>query len=466
MAADANTLLALLNAGSTVTDPNDLLAFRQTVADNNIYRQAAQPLMQMRFNTSTWSPLETLGTSLAQSFLGGLLGSYAQDVEGRQLEIAANSLPGLAKDPLNFGTPEGVDPSAFSQLRMMTIAKNALKEKENELKREDDKTKLRMEIFSKRPDLMPESLRAELGITGLDPATRPGATAPIGGGLLANGQVSTAQKIADYNKEFLAQGLPPTQAAAAARQQVDAEIKANGASFDEARAAREHGQKLIDLASTARQGIAKAGETGNFQGLRSGLDVIGSLFSDSSKEKLVGDNILESIEPEIVKMSRSPGAVSDYESRMYLKSGPSTRNTPEANRILADKMEQMGKLHMEHADFLEAYRNANAGSIAGASKKWSEYRAAVPLFKESSTGIEINNERPSWAEFFAGQGGSPETSIAQEVAKEKLGIKEQEPVASSAPRSTKASELIARGYTRGPNGWIPPRRNSGGAVRG
>ena len=200
--------------------------------------------------------------------------------------------------------------------------------------------------------------------------------------------------------------MPPVQAAAAARQQVEGEIKANNKTFDEAKSAREYGNQLLSLANTAKAGMSQAGVTGNFQTIRHAAD-----YLLGNEDKITGDQVLSSIAPEIVKMNRSPGAVSDFETKLYLGAGPSVYNTPETNAILAQKMEDLGKLNVEYADFLEAYREANSGSTMGASKKWQEYKTAFPIFKGDTQNIQLNTDRPGWQEFFAGVAEPQSTTV-------------------------------------------------------
>ena len=146
------------------------------------------------------------------------------------------------------------------------------------------------------------------------------------------------------------------------------ELEASKKTFDEAKSARDYGQKMLDLVSTARAGMAQAGKTGNFQSLRHAADYIPSPFSDEANKKLTGDAMLSSIAPQLVQMSRSPGAVSDYETQMYLGSGPNVNQTPETNAELAAKMEDLAKLNLDYADFLDTYREIN-GNTTGAQKK-------------------------------------------------------------------------------------------------
>jgi hypothetical protein len=299
-----------------------------------------------------------------------------------------------------------VDPEEFVTLKLNAIKQAALRGDQVS----EAKTKLFAEVFSKNPALaaktMPDMVE-QFGIKLPDESSRTVATAPDPGADngLAVGRETTAKKFQQYFADNMAQGIPATQAATAAKAQVEGEIKANSKTFDEAKAAREYGQKLLDMASTAKAGMTQAGVTGNYPGIAHAYENIANLFGSSeAASQLQGDATLSSIAPELIKMSRSPGAISDYESKLYLGSGPSVNQTPQSNAILAQKMEDLGKLNLDYADFMDAFREANAGSTIGAAKKWSDYRQAFPIFKGNADKIELNTDRPSWQEFFSGAG--------------------------------------------------------------
>lgn len=101
----------------------DLGAFSQSIAANNPYRMAAAPIMGAKFNTSTWTPGQTFATALAQSFLGSALNMYAQNSEADQLASVAAIAPQLASNPLGVEAPEGVNPRAFQDLKLSTMAR-------------------------------------------------------------------------------------------------------------------------------------------------------------------------------------------------------------------------------------------------------------------------------------------------------------------------------------------------------
>lgn len=103
---------------------SDLGAFRNTIAQNDLWTQAAQPILGARFDTSTWSPGTALGVTAGQSFLGALLAGLGQRSQAQQLEKVAQVLPALYENPGAVMAPEGVDSEAFGILKLGEMAKN------------------------------------------------------------------------------------------------------------------------------------------------------------------------------------------------------------------------------------------------------------------------------------------------------------------------------------------------------
>jgi len=118
-------LFADINSGA---DAEDINQFKKVIAANDYYRRAAAPLLNAKFDTSTWSPGEAVGVTALQAFLGSALNTYGQKQEARQLEAVAPYLPALYKDPLNTVLPESVDPEARAGLRVNAITKKAEQE--------------------------------------------------------------------------------------------------------------------------------------------------------------------------------------------------------------------------------------------------------------------------------------------------------------------------------------------------
>lgn len=125
---DAQTafLQSLFKDGGVGSDPT-LNAFQKTVAQNDYWRQAAAPVLSAQFDRSTWSPMQNIGVSAAQSFIGSLLNSLGANSEAKQLQSAAAILPQLYADPNSVAMPEGMDPEAFQGLRLSAARENILR---------------------------------------------------------------------------------------------------------------------------------------------------------------------------------------------------------------------------------------------------------------------------------------------------------------------------------------------------
>lgn len=425
MADGQDALLAALLGGAVQQRGYpDLDQFTNTLAANDLWKMAAAPVLGTKFNTSTWSNGETLAATAGQAFLGSILKGLGDRSEAQQLAKTAAVLPQLYSNPGSVLVPEGVDAEAFGKLKLSALKENAARTISTDTKTSDARERLFADVFSRSPGLavqtMPEMAK-KFDIKIPEPSkqedTKPTERIQLGG--LSSGSDSTLEKVSKYARFLQEQdpSLSSTQAMISARQQVQGEIAANSKTFDEGKEAREYGQKLLDLASTAKAGMSQAGKTGSFQTLRHALDYVGAAAgNEDSAKKILGDSVLSSVAPDLVRLSRSPGAVSDYETKLYLGSGPSVNNTPEANAILAQKMEDLGKLNVDYADFLEAYRQVNSGSTVGAAKKWAEYRQAFPIFKENGNAIELNSNRPSWQEFFNGEQAAPTGAREQALA--------------------------------------------------
>jgi hypothetical protein len=114
--ADPASLAALLGG-------DDLVAFEQRLRADNLLSQIAPAIGAVKFDRSTWSPGESFGTSLAQAFLSGAMGRIGSNQVGEQVGKVAEILPSLYADPLRAARPEGVDESAFNQLKAVSAVK-------------------------------------------------------------------------------------------------------------------------------------------------------------------------------------------------------------------------------------------------------------------------------------------------------------------------------------------------------
>jgi hypothetical protein len=116
-----STLSALLNS-------QDLNAYQEDALSNNFFAQAAPIVSGFKFNKQNWSPGQDFGISLAQSFLGGLMGNYGRSQVSDQVKKVARVLPSLYDNPLGVQAPEGLDSSAWNRLQSTAAVKKAQQE--------------------------------------------------------------------------------------------------------------------------------------------------------------------------------------------------------------------------------------------------------------------------------------------------------------------------------------------------
>lgn len=414
----------------SLLSPNDLAGFNQNVMANDPYGLIGRSLAEWQPNYSTFNAGQSALTAFGKAFMGGLLQNYSQNRAADQITKVVNVLPQLRSDPLGVAVPEGVDVGPFNMLRGSAILKN-------EALKESDKIKDESRIGTLLNSILPEMVKARSLSAGdalsiatsddpqkafLEAAKRvPNAEVVEGPGLpsttnpLAMPGQATSEKFKSYYQDFL-KIMPPIQAASAAKEQVQGEIKANSKSFDEAKTAREAAQKLMSMAQTAEAGMSRAGQTGSelasmYEKTVATLAPILPGSQAEAIEQSTGDALLSSIKPEAFTAARPPGigAMSDPEMRVYLGTAPGIDKTPEQNAALVTKIKKVANLYADYADFMDAYREANSGSTIGADKKWMEYRRNVPLFTKEG---DIDEARPSWQEYFTqvGSGVEPQAN--------------------------------------------------------
>ncbi len=160
--ADRDTLAALfsgMNGSSGSSRGNyDLDQFDKILNQNNLWNMAAAPVMQAKFDNSTWSPSTTLGVSAAQSFLGALLGGMGNRQNAAQYEKLNEVLPTLYQDPSSVTLPEGMDAEAFGTIKANALRENAARTISKSQKESDLKDSFFAEIYSKNPSLAVSSM--------------------------------------------------------------------------------------------------------------------------------------------------------------------------------------------------------------------------------------------------------------------------------------------------------------------
>ena len=265
-----------------------------------------------------------------------------------------------------------------------------------------------------------------------------------GGGGGGAGQLGTVGKPLDiFDPETLAGrrdaliqrgkdilGMTANQALAYAEKNLATDTAANKLANKRIEDSRNRAAALEEVTSTARVGVEGAGMTGGaFQGPRQAASRMAAIFSPEQQAKQDAQKLLDSVKPQVIKMSRSPGAVTDFESKMLIGAGPSSNNTPSENEKIITNMEVITDLENEYADYVEAYIQQN-GSAIGADKLWTKYKE-----QEAFKGGKYNASRLPIYDYLT-------------------GLKDRQPTSTF---STKEQKLIDAGFVRGPGGgWVRP----------
>ena len=145
--------------GGNSSNISDLANFQKTLGQNDYWRMAAAPVLGAKFNTSTWSPGETIGVTAGQAFLGALLNRIGQKSEAAQLAKVAEVLPELYANPRAISVPEGVDPEAFGGLKLAAISRG-------ESSRSDQLAKIMADVFATKLEEPKARLKARGEILG------------------------------------------------------------------------------------------------------------------------------------------------------------------------------------------------------------------------------------------------------------------------------------------------------------
>lgn len=389
----SNILEALNNQNQFYTNTNPWLSAGRSISGVNVMSQDADPWV---------NALAQIGTS----FAGGLMQGYGQSqVLDKQQELGNKLAQALASDAPIVALKEDPDlaniaPIVESQqqarkqeMQDKIVAALATQQIQNPL--------LTQQAGTPEVKMDPRgNLSVEFARPNVPTSPQP---AKSESGLNFGQRESLQEKFNKRAMELRAMGLTPAQSAETARSELEGERKAAAGSFKTAEEARRKSQSLFDLATTAEAGVAGAGKTGPYNNILSaGAQVAALLGSEDQSQKLAAQKYLDSIAPELVKMNRSPGAVSDYESKMYIGAGPNKMNTPEQNAVLIERMKDIARIEGDYADFLESYRD-QMGTTAGAGQLWQQYTRQFPLFVKQGDGIELNRSRPSWQEYFGGE---------------------------------------------------------------
>jgi hypothetical protein len=214
----------------------------------------------------------------------------------------------------------------------------------------------------------------------------------------------------------IAMGMTPGQASEYAEKNLKPDTTATKEAQKKIETSRSRGVNLEEIAATARAGMEGAGMTGGVLGRpRQLASRMAAVVSPGQQEKQDFQAILDSVRPRMVQILRSPGAVSDFETKLLMGAGPSSTNTPTENARLIAGMETVSQLEQDYADFLEGYVQSK-GSSVGADAVWRQYKSEQVF----PTGT-FNPQRQDWSSWMAEKGGVASIGMANVNAVQQSG---------------------------------------------
>ncbi|NCV38978.1 MAG: hypothetical protein EBW11_00135 [Betaproteobacteria bacterium] len=257
----------------------------------------------------------------------------------------------------------------------------ALETAEKKKQFEDQQSAELRKLLALRYNVMPEDLPAAIEQQKQQDAQslQPGAkTTDISNDLPGIPNIFDRKEQLIRNYRFK-HGMTPNEAGQQAEKDLAAERQMNKPIIDSLSAARTRADTLESIASKAKTAMTKAGETGGlplFAGIRDLLSQVYQMVPTSGgaeeAQQRAATSQLASVKSEVSSLSKSPGAVSDFESQMYIGSGPNESKTPQENAAIIKNMEVFADLEREYANFMERY--VQAGSTVGANEIWEQYK--------------------------------------------------------------------------------------------
>jgi len=400
-----------------------LQGLNYTGADTG-YGIAAQTLGQMtpQLINPYGSTGQAVGIGLGSVLLQSLLGYQARQQAASdtlELNTLANQMQTLATPQERIDFIGGVSDS-MNQSRLSTLS-TALMQQETERKikqaekladlttaAEFEISPLAEQVAATKATREAEARRKLLA------ALAPDMTAPMVGaeGKPLLGATDMQAKRDALIARGITLGMTPGQAAEYAEKNLRPDTAATKEAGKKIETSRARGANLEEIAATARAGMEGAGMTGGLLGgPRDLASRAAAIVSPTQQEKQDFQKILDSVRPRMVQMLRSPGAVSDFETKLLMGAGPSSSNTPSENARLIAGMEAIGKIEQDYADFLENYVQSK-GSSVGADAIWRQYKSEQVF----PAGV-YNSQRQDWASWMAEQGGMAGVSAVPESDK-------------------------------------------------
>ena len=253
------------------------------------------------------------------------------------------------------------------------------------------------------PGMQTQGAPAAPGADPGAPPQTPGVQSPVGalGGDTQGGIVPLSQRIQKKAEELLISGLEPDEAYKAAERTYGAEQAQTEAELKALQDIKQKATNLQRIGDTVLSTYDKVGYSGPGNApLTMGANVLAAMGNSDQQSKLRAQSVLDSIKPDVIKEARTVGggAVSDYESKMFVAAGPNSGQRPEANRLLADLYKERGKLAQDYVDFKENYYQ-KYGTLQGSEEKWNSYIGDFKLLDADQQGNPVINsaeKRGDW----------------------------------------------------------------------
>lgn len=404
---------------------------KQIAAENPYFRFQGIPdavggIAQQAAGSGKYGIGETALVGGLSGLLSGILGSagnsYQNTLTDRYRNAIFSNLAG------SDAKPEGLPDSIFNLAKgraSLFAAQRAIQDSEQNAVYDREKKLALTKAIIQNPEAADSIIGAVARSEGRGAPAPAQASAPSVDVAPESDRFGIGETLAQKKQRLIREGRQMGMTGNAAMDYANSLTKTDDIANKEAQKkieeARTKAAQLAELANTAEAGVAGAGVTGGAGwGVRNTLSKLYATVSPEEEKQRTSQGVLDSIAPEVVKLNRSPGAVSDYETKLYLGGGPSSSNTPEVNSVLVQKMKNLAALEEEHANFIEDFVT-RYGSARQAEKYWQQYKKANPIFvKDGQTGeFVINENRTPISEFDftqAQSGVMPRATEEQQVS--------------------------------------------------
>jgi len=299
---------------------------------------------------------------------------------------------------------------------------------------------------------MPTGAPAAPGSAPGVPPQTPGVQSPVGalGGDTQGGIVPLSQRIQKKAEELLLSGLNPDEAYKAAERTYGAEQAQTEAELKALQDIKQKAANLRRIGETVLSTYDKVGYSGPGNSILTlGAGALAAMGNSDQQSKLRAQTVMDSIKPDVIKEARTVGggAVSDYESRMFVASGPNSGQRPEANRLLGDLYTERANLADDYANFKESYYQ-KYGTLHGSEEKWNTYIGDFKLLDADQQGNPVINTAEKRGDWRAVLSDSPRPQATPPQA----------PLAPSSGQAPIApeSDQKAAFLQQGAGGGLPP----------